>query len=276
MYEKNWRKLAFTGIISSFTLSFTTFNPLSAQAVGLKLDATVTADNHYGLYVGNNNGSKLVFIGRNEKGPFHIADTSPPVPDEACPQGEQPPFNWTCPEAFSKSNISPNVIYNDGTRFLVDIYAVVWDDEAVDSALLGEFELTGCDCDENELFSTAFLTDSTWEYIFTDIPNPGTFGNVPPLGMIKSEIASASWLPVNTLGPNDGTTLPWKRIPSIDSSAQFLDALTFGDENAYIFRKTVEVVDIPACVPEPSTVLSMAAIAGLGIFPFSRKTKKRK
>lgn len=261
-----WRKLIGTTAVPTLACLISSIDPASAARVsGIRLEATVTADNHYGLYVGNQNGSKLEFIGRNEKGPFHIPDTDPPIPNEICPQGEQPPFNWTCPEAFLSDKLSPNLIYKDGDRFLVDIYAVVWDDEAVESSLLGEFKLTGCDCDENQLFSTEFLTDSSWEYIFTDIPNPGTFGDLPPLRRIRNEIASADWLPAVPLGPNDGTTLPWKQIPSINPEAQFLDALTFGDENFYIFRKTVEVVDIPACVPESSTVLGIGAIAGVGL-----------
>lgn len=268
--QEIWQTLIRTTTVSGLTWLFANINPLPAQAVapGLSLNATVTADNHYGLYVGNQNGSRLVFVGRNEKGPFHIPDTDPPVPDEACLL-EQGPFNWACPEAFATEKISPRVIYQRGTQFFVNIYTVVWDDDAIDSALLGEFNLLECDCEGQIINSISFQTDGTWEYFFSDIPNPGTFGNVPSMGILRNEIADANtnneWLPAIPLGANDGSTLPWRRIPAIDSSAQFLNALTFGNANAYIFRKTVEVSDIPPCIPEPSMNFGLLTI-GIGLY----------
>jgi hypothetical protein len=39
------------------------------QAEAASITGTLTADNHYGLFTGNEDGSLLNFIGRNEKGP---------------------------------------------------------------------------------------------------------------------------------------------------------------------------------------------------------------
>ena len=56
----------------------------ASNAGAVTIDATITADNHYGLYVGGANGTPMTFIGQNESG----AGGAP---------GE---FNWSIPESY--------------------------------------------------------------------------------------------------------------------------------------------------------------------------------
>jgi hypothetical protein len=117
-------KLGFTGILGSFALLLA--GTTSAHAANFS--ATLTADNHYGLYSGQDNGSGLTLVGRNEKG-------SPGVPGV---------FNWSLPETY-------NFNANSGDR----LYVLAWDDGGPQS-WLGEFSLPG---------GGSLLSSTTdWEY----------------------------------------------------------------------------------------------------------------
>lgn len=244
-----------------------TFN-LPAQAGGLVLNTTVTADNHYKLVTAYQDASQLKVIGRNEVGPFNIPDTTPPVPNEACP--DDAPFSWSCPEAFSAQlPLYQNAFY---------VYSFVWGESAVRRAFLGDFEVLGCDCEDNVLFVDNFSTDTQWEVTTVEDFNPGDFGDVSA-SRIATEIVNAntnnSWVSATSKGPNVETTLPWKRIPGISSSAEFIASDTLGDdEDSLLFRRLVTVpVEIPPCTPEPSMLLSLGAISGMSLL-FKRKTSK--
>ena len=56
-------------------------------AVATSVTATLTADNHYGLYYGDENGANLTLVGRNEFGDFG----GPGDNDH----------NWTFPETWN-------------------------------------------------------------------------------------------------------------------------------------------------------------------------------
>src|SRR5262245_1054996 len=67
----------------------------------LEVTATITADNHYGLYVGQADGSQLTLIGSNEPGL----------------QGNPGAFNWSLPETWH---------FNVGQGAY--LYVLSWDD----------------------------------------------------------------------------------------------------------------------------------------------------
>jgi hypothetical protein len=265
-------------LLVSFGLSNLTTLPAEALLTRT-LTATVTADNHYGLFTGNDDASSLLFIGRNEIGPFHQPDLVSPFPSEV---PLFPFFNWESPESWQA--LIPNTHNN--------IYVVVWGDEAVRDSWVGEFTLDySCeDCQGNVLLSgtKTFLSDPSWEFLISDNPTPGyanpeDFGDVPANSEINQLVSFANanntWMPGISLGYNDATTLPWGTIPGISTLAQFLDAST--PNNAYytLFRKEIVCPDCPPpppeCIPEPLTILGSAAALGFGAF-FKRKLKSSK
>ncbi|WP_013334286.1 PEP-CTERM sorting domain-containing protein [Gloeothece verrucosa] len=242
--------------------------PLAANAqLSIKLEATVSADNHYGLFVGNQDASDLLLIGRNEKGPFHIPDTIPPVPNEI---PDHPLFfNWEGAESWLK------ILYKKYKY----IYMVVWGDEAVHEGWLGKVALTFT-CKTRDCFGTTivekkefFSSDESWEYLISYHLYPGDFGEVPSNSEIHEEVSSANnnslWMPAIALGSNDGTTLPWKHITGIDNNILILDAFT--PDNYYrIFRQEMSCIECNSepieCVPEPSMILGILMASSLGVF----------
>lgn len=202
------------------------------QAQAASITATLTADNHYGLYYGQGNGSGLTFVGRNEFG----SSGSPGV------------FNWSLPETYN---------LNVGTGDY--LYVLAWDDGGPQS-WLGEFQ----GVPNNPLLSNT--TD--WEYFVSSGNNPGTLGNVPSLTTVATEIASATWAMPLASAPQG--TSPWGTIPGISSSAQFVWHDTFNsnsssDNNYVIFRTKAPVVPgEPKSVPEPTSTLGLLALGTLG------------
>lgn len=262
-------------LLVTFGLSNLTTLPAEA-GLTINLNATVTADNHYGLFTGNYDASNLLFIGRNEVGPFHEPDIIPPFPDEVPPF---PFFNWESPEAW-QALIPPNHNY---------IYMVVWGDEAVRDSWVGEFtlEYTCDDCHGKNVSNRiqTFVSDSSWPFSISNnpppgYPNPEDFGAVPANSEINQLVsfanANSTWIPGISLGYNDGTTLPWGRIPGISPLAQFLDAST--PDNAFysIFRRgfTPCLNCDPPCIPEPSA--SLGLIAFMSFMILFKKVSARK
>ncbi|TPW07018.1 MAG: hypothetical protein FD129_2622, partial [bacterium] len=179
--------------------------------IGTPVDAvtgTLTADNHYGLYVGTTDGSSLTFIGRNETGTA----------------GNPGAYNWSLPEAYTFSVPLDN-----------HIYVVVWDDGGPQS-WIGEFALPGG--------QTLYSDPTAWEYTIGSGANPGESGPVPPLSLVQSDIATGAWLPVGASAPNGSA--PWGLIPDISSQASFiwhdtLDAASSSDGHFVIFRDKAPV-----------------------------------
>ena len=159
----------------------------------------LTADNHYGLFIGNDNGSDLNFIGRNEYGP----------------SGNPGTYNWSIKEEWN--------FYLDDDDY---IYVVVWDDANVDESWIGEFIL-----DSGE---TLLSVEDSWEYIIASGSNPGDYGEVPSNSELQSEISSANWQSVNSRGDNG--MIPWGTIAGISSDADFLNTTTPSNGNYTIFR----------------------------------------
>ena len=151
--------------------------PQAAQAISV--DATVTADNFYGLFYGNEDGSILNFVGRNETG--HKGSTGR--------------YNWSAAETW-------NFEVNNNDY----LYLVTWDDASVAEAWIGEFQVGG-----EQLLSSA----DDWEYIFNE-DNPFTrAGNpVPETDELEAAISVGDWQAGQTVGQNG--IRPWRTIAGID------------------------------------------------------------
>ena len=215
------------------------FGNLVSQAKA-DVSATVTADNHYGLYYGALDGSGLTLVGRNEVGP----DGSPGA------------YSWSFPEAYTFG--APAGDY---------LYMLVWDDEKTQS-WIGEFTLP----DASLLYSST----ADWEFYVSSNSNPGSFGALPSLGTVSTDIAGAVWGAPLASTPNGGGD--WGIITGISPSADFIWHDTFGDvsssdANYVIFKSRLPIPEVPgAGVPEPASMLLFGM--GSGLLGFVRNRKK--
>ncbi|WP_201279010.1 PEP-CTERM sorting domain-containing protein [Leptolyngbya iicbica] len=199
----------------------------SAEAASVK--ATVTADNFYGLFYGNEDGSILNFVGRNETGG----------------SGAPGRYNWSLPETW-------NFEVNNNDY----LYLVTWDDASVAEAWIGEFEVDG-----EKLLSSA----EDWEYIFNE-DNPFTrAGNpVPEADELGTAISAGGWQDGTTVGKNG--IRPWNTIAGIDSDADWLKTAERGADMYTIFRTKVSLTETAgvADVPEPASMLGLLAVGAVG------------
>lgn len=207
----------------------TSIGAKSAQAA--QITATLTADNHYGLYYGQANGDGLTFVGRNELGS----------------SGAPGAFNWSLPEQFNF-----NVDAGDY------LYALAWD-TALTQSWIGEFQLPNG--------SSLLSNTSDWEYFVSSEDNPAfSGGNLPSIGTVASDISSATWATPQASAPQGSD--PWGIIPGISSSAQFVWHDTLVDnsssDNHYVIFRTRNSVVPPEAVPEPASVFGLLAIGVLG------------
>lgn len=263
-----------TGTLLSVGLAMTGIG--QAMAVTLQGTATVTADNHYGLFYGDKNGNSLNFVGRNELGRL----------------GSQGGWNWSHAETWN---------------FQVDskdyLYMVVWDDQSVDEMWVGQFAFSNG--------STLLSKATDWEFIISSNANPFSRpvplaerdqgflapgdrfeGNVPKNGELGGEIQTAnaadSWVDSLTRGNNvSGGGRPWGQIAGISANAQFLNTTTSGSpargtaqNNKYtIFRtrntvgKLIGVTE-PATVPEPNFMFGLLAFGAVSAGSFIKRKSK--
>lgn len=193
-------------LLTAFFISFVLI-PQGASA--LNVNATITADNHYALYHGSEDGSALTYIGRNELGSAGSPGT----------------YNWSLPESFSFS-------MNDGDY----LYIAGWSDNASAQGVLGQFDLSG--------YGTLY-TGTDWEVIGTnfDLDDGDT---EPSLASMFGFILPAVWNPVVDTLPHGSA--PWFVVPGISASADWMwnGPLTpgSGDGEYQIFR--VGVVPEPS------------------------------
>ncbi len=183
------------------------------RAYAINIEATITADNHYGLYFGAVNGSFATFVGRNE------LDSG----------GSPGSYNWSLAESFTFDITAGDYIY-----------VVAWSDDGTAQGLIGQFVIPDV--------GTTILTNTLdWEvYLtFNDLDDGSP---APTESELASEISGASWNIVSDY--IDHGSSPWGYIPGISSEADWIwgSALTPGsDYGEYqIFR--TKVVPEPATV----------------------------
>ncbi len=167
----------FSVLLISLVLLFCA-NTVSA----ITIDATITADNHYALYYGDE--SSVTFVGRNETGSA----------------GSNGGNNWTHPEDWS---------------FTVEqddyIYVAAWSDDFVAQGWIGEFT--------TEAGTTFFSNTSNWEVYLTN-QDLDTGDEAPSVDELENQIAQATWAQVTHHIDNGGS--PWGNVNGISSDADWI------------------------------------------------------
>jgi hypothetical protein len=196
----------------------------SVDASAANIKATVTADNFYGLYYGNEDGSTLNFVGRNE-----TTDT-----------GNPGRYNWSEAETWN-FHVNPSDY----------LYLVTWDDKRVDEAWIGEFEIAG---------NTVLTGADDWEYIVGGA-SPYMSGNNLPLNSdLRVFIEDADWLP--TVSESKNGDSPWGTIAGIADDAKWLETAPRSERKYSIFRTKVPAEQV-ADVPEPAAMLGLLAFGAV-------------
>jgi hypothetical protein len=178
----------FLGLLCSLAI----FLAFTSSAIAISFNATVTADNHYAIYFGDE--TSVTYVGRNELG----AGGSP---------GQ---YNWSLPEMWA---------------FDVDvddyIYVVGWSDDNVAQGWIGQFISSGYTLLSNTTEWDVLLTGNnlndgspapTADQLESDI-NGATWGSVnfslahgsSPWGYISGISSEADWIWGSRLTPGSGT-----------------------------------------------------------------------
>lgn len=191
----------------------------ASAATAATVTATITADNHYALYTGAQDGSLLATVGGNELGSG----------------GAPGRYNWSRAETFLFTTDQPFV------------YLAAWSDDRVAQGALAELTI-----DDLTLLSG----DAQWTVFATGI-NRDDNDPYPAEAEMAVQIAranAAGWDPVDVGGENG--VAPWGTISEISPSARWMwlgapdRPNAFGpgyDHDEYlIFR---------AAVPEPSSLV---------------------
>ncbi len=197
-------------------------------AMAATINATLTADNFYGLFYGNESGSLLNFVGRNETG----AAGSPGT------------YNWSEAETWN---------FNVGSEDY--LYVVTWDDGNVAESWLGEFEIGG---------RTVLTGADDWEYIVGgDSPylEDSATNLMPESDELNGLIDGAAWQ--DTISVGDNGIAPWGTIANIDGEADWLQTASHTAGKYSIFRTKVPAETV-AAVPEPASLLGLLAIGAIG------------
>jgi hypothetical protein len=221
------------------------------------ITATLTADNHYGLYTGNKEASDLHFIGRNELGI----------------DGSTGAYNWSQAETFSKAVDGKAVGVNPGDY----LYVVAWNDGPFPSS------------DNPQMWIGSFLGSNgktvvsdaaNWQYKIgpaVKFPFDAASGNavLPDAAVLASVIGNKTNPFGNVVAQAVNGTSPWGTIAGVDSAAQFIwsDTLIAGsntDGQFVIFRENSPFV---AGVPELSTwAMMIIGFGGVGLQMRRRST----
>lgn len=219
---------------AAIAASFVIVGATEATAVSIK--STITADNFYGILHGNEDGSTLNFVGRNETGN----------------SGNPGQYNWSQAETWN-FNI-------DADDYL---YVVTWDDGRVAESWLSEFEIGG---------QTVLTGDEDWEFIKGG-NNPylenQNINAMPSNSELESFISNGGWADTISIGTNGMS--PWGTISGISGDAEWLQTASHTEGKYTIFRTKSAATDI-AGVPEPTSLLGLLAVGVLGATSLSSAT----
>lgn len=200
----------------------------SGSAATLSVVAHVTADNHYGLYVGNERGSDLRFVGRNEVGSL----------------GNPGVFNWVLAETWEFSA--------HGGEYL---YVVAWDDED-QQMWIGDFITSGPRTIVSDISSWLYVVPDSGQALQRNASIPVTPSDLAPI------IETAQWQsPAEQFSNGVG---PWLTIEGIDPSAQFIwhDTL-YGNSSSdgrFVVYRSADPLPEPRSLALMGTVLLAAAV----------------
>ena len=152
-----------------------------AQAI--QIDATITADNYYALYSGDE--TEVTFVGRNA---LRVSGTTRA-------------YNWSVPE-----NYNFDVTAGDY------IYIAAWSDASVTQAWLGQFDFSG-----QSLLSNA----QNWEvYLTYEEPNYANGLIAPTTDSVRDNVVEANatgWAGIFDIRNNGDS--PWGPIAGISAEA---------------------------------------------------------
>lgn len=217
----------------------------AGSVYALQVDATLTADNHYALYTGAEDGSGLSFIGKSEANDY---DSTTGL------------YSWETPENWSFTVGDSDYIY-----------VVGWSDDNVAQGWIGQFVTS---------FGTQYSNTADWEFIATGVDRDsgyvwdGTSGSSDTTGLagfIGAATVGNTWQGV-TNSYNNGDA-PWGLVSGIDAAADWIWGGTlepgFNHNEYLVFRTQLSGNE----VPEPATMLLMGlGLAGLAGVR-SRKTR---
>lgn len=220
-------KVSAKGLVAG-ALAFSSLLTLGAtKANAADIKATVTADNFYGIFYGNEDGSDLSFVGRNE-----IGDS-----------GSSGGYNWSKAETWGFEVNQSDYLY-----------LVTWDDGRVAESWIGEFEING---------QTMLSGADDWEYIVGG-DNPYLTDRASNLMPGDAELASlidgALWQDTISIGQNG--IKPWKTIADIDQEAEWLQTASHTEGKYTIFRTQKPIEDV-ADVPEPASMLGLLVFGAM-------------
>lgn len=170
--------------LTAFLFILLAFFSITNIASAITFNATITADNHYALFVGNESG--VSFIGRNEIW----------VP------GDPGLYNWSLPEHYT-FNVRPGDY----------IYIAGWSDDSAAQGWIGQFVSDNL---------TILSNKSDWEVYLHDDPafNLNTSDQAPTEAELLTEINSATWVDVNYSKENGAS--PWGPIADISEDADWI------------------------------------------------------
>ncbi len=217
-------------------------SPLTAAAIPHSLTTTLTADNHYAIYLGREDGSDMRYWGaRNELGPYGDG-----------PLGGR--FNWSEAETWTFDYKPKDYLY-----------VVTWSDDRVAQGWLGQFQSA----------AESFLTgvNQGWQYVLGH-KNLNDYDAAPDAAELGTLVAPAVWADV--FSSREHGVRPWGFIAGVSGDADWIwgtptmNEYGSGEGEYQVFRRRL------ATIPEPGTLLlAMTAIGGLAFMRRRRQALVR-